>query len=85
MVTLPLYLDVHRDVDASLEDVEEAHELDLEVQAEHGVEYRRYWVDEATGTIFCLFEGPSKEAGDAVHEEAHGLVADETFEVTEGQ
>lgn len=84
-MTMPLYMDVHRDVDASLEDVEEAHELDLEVQADYGVEYRRYWVDEENGTVFCLFEGPSEEAGDAVHEAAHGLVADETFRVTEGR
>ena len=82
---MPLYMDVHRNVDATLEDVEEAHELDLEFQDDHDVEYKRYWVDEETGTIFCLFEGPSKEAGDAVHEEAHGLVADETFNVSEGR
>lgn len=82
---MPLYMDVHRDANVSLEDVEAAHELDLEVQENHGVEYKRYWVDEESGTIFCLFEGPSKEAGDAVHEEAHGLVADETFKVSEGQ
>ena len=82
---MPLYMDVHRNVDATLEDVEEAHELDLEFQNDHDVEYKRYWVDEETGTIFCLFEGPSEEAGDAVHEEAHGLVADETFNVSEGR
>ncbi len=28
---------------------------------------------------------PSKEAAEAVHREAHGMVADEIIEVTEGQ
>lgn len=79
-----LYMDIHRDLDATIEDVEEAHEHDLEIQDRYDVDYKRYWVDEDSGTVFCLFEGPSKEAGDKVHQEAHGLVADETFEVEEG-
>lgn len=81
---MSLYMDVHRDVDASIEDVEQAHKRDLEVQEKHGVEYKQYWVDEDTGTIFCLFEGPSKEAGTKVHEAAHGLTADEAYEVKAG-
>jgi hypothetical protein len=35
--------------------------------------------------VFCLFEGPNKEAGEKVHQEAHGLVADEIIEVKEGK
>lgn len=80
---MPLYMDVHRDVEASLEEVEEAHELDLETQDKYDVDYKRYWVDEDSGTVFCLFEGPSKEAGEKVHNEAHGLTADDIFEVKE--
>lgn len=82
---MPLYMDVHRNVDASVEEVVGAHKRDLEVQDEHGVDYKQYWVDEDTGTVFCLFEGPSKEAGEKVHEEAHGLTADEIHEVQEGE
>jgi hypothetical protein len=78
-------MDVHRDVEASLEDIKEAHELDLDAQEKYDVEYKKYWADEDTGTIFCLFEGPSKEAGEKVHEEAHGLTADEIYEVEEGE
>jgi hypothetical protein len=80
-----LYMDVHRNVDASLEDLKQAHELDLEAQEKYGVEYKKYWADLDSGTIFCLFEGPSKEAGVKVHEEAHGITADEIFEVEEGE
>lgn len=81
---MSLYMDIHRDLDATAEDVAEAHELDLEVQEEYDVDYRQYWVNEETGTVFCLFEGPSPEAGAAVHEEAHGLTADECYEVAVG-
>jgi hypothetical protein len=48
------------------------------------VNYIRYWFDEGTGKVFCLVEAPSKEAAEAVHREAHGLVADEIIEVKEG-
>lgn len=82
---MPLYMDIHRNVDGSVEDVIEAHKKDVEVQDKHGVEYKRYWVDEDEGTVFCLFEGPNKEAGEKVHEEAHGLTADEIHEVQEGE
>ena len=46
--------------------------------------YLRYWVDEQQGKVFCLVEAPSAEAAATVHKEAHGLVADEIFEVQEG-
>jgi len=46
--------------------------------------YRKYWFDEASGRAFCLVEAPNKEAANAVHREAHGLVADELIEVQEG-
>lgn len=82
---MPLYMDVHRNVDADATAVAAAHEKDIEVQEKHGVNYHRYWVDEDDGAVFCLFEAPNKEAGEAVHSEAHGLLADEIFEVTEGE
>jgi len=82
---MPLYMDVHHiDGGATLDAVAQAHEADLKVQGEHDVSYRRYWVDEARGTIFCLVEAPTPEAAATVHREAHGLVADEIHEVREG-
>jgi len=82
---MPLYMDVHRNVDGSAEDVAEAHKKDLETQEKHGVKYLNYWVDEDQDAVFCLFEGPSKEAGERVHREAHGLTAEEIFEVQQGE
>lgn len=82
---MPLYMDIHRGLDADAAAVAAAHQKDLEVQEKHGVNYQHYWVDDGEGAVFCLFEAPNKEAGEAVHREAHGLIADEIFEVTEGE
>jgi hypothetical protein len=81
---MPLFMDVHSiDGTVSAADVAKAHEADLATQGAHGVDYRHYWVDEKAGKIFCLVEAPSADAANTVHREAHGLVADEIFEVTE--
>jgi hypothetical protein len=79
---MPLYMDIHKKVEgATAEAVAEAHAKDLEVQSRYGVMYHKYWIDENTGTIFCLVEAPNKAAAERVHREAHGLVADEIHEV----
>ena len=82
---MPLYMDMHTfDGGVSLEDVMEAHRKDLEVQGKHGVDYKAYWVDESSGKVFCLVEAPDPEAAVRVHAEAHGLVADDIWEVQQG-
>jgi hypothetical protein len=85
MGAMPLFMDHHKDVEGlTAEAVAEAHQKDLEIQDEYGVKYNRYWYNEETGEVFCLAEAPNKEAAEAVHREAHGLVADEMTEVEEG-
>jgi Protein of unknown function (DUF4242) len=82
---MPLFMDVHSiEGGVSATDVAEAHQRDVETQAKHGVDFRSYWVDERAGKIFCLVEAPSAEAAHTVHREAHGLVADEIYEVQQG-
>lgn len=82
---MPLFMDVHHlDGPVTADDVAKAHAADLEKQAAHGVTYLNYWVDEAKGQIFCLVEAPDPEAANTVHREAHGLVADEIHEVSQG-
>jgi hypothetical protein len=84
-VPMPLYMDTHRKVKGvTAAAVAEAHAKDLKVQGKHGVNYRSYWVDEKTETIYCLVEAPNAEAANRVHKEAHGLVADEIHEVHQG-
>ena len=81
---MPLFMDVHNVPGVKADDVAKAHQADLEIQAEHGVDYKSYWVDEANGKIFCLVDAPNPDAANTVHREAHGLVADEIHEVVAG-
>jgi Protein of unknown function (DUF4242) len=82
---MPLYLDVHHKIEGlTKEALAQAHEADLSCQDKHGVKYLRYWYDTANGRVYCLVEAPSAEAAEAVHREAHGLVADEINQVAEG-
>ena len=83
---MSLYMDVHNSLPegATATDVAEAHAADLQVQERYGVRYLRYWVDAAAGKVFCLIEAPTAEAAHAVHRDAHGLVADEIYPVSQG-
>jgi hypothetical protein len=66
---MPLFMDVHKVDGATDAAVAEAHMADLKTQEQYGVKYLKY----------C----PSAEEAVRVHKEAHGLVADEIFEVKE--
>lgn len=82
---MPLFMDIHENLPGVTADaVANAHAADLAAQGAHGVNYRSYWVDEATGRVFCLVEAPDAEAAARVHQEAHGLVAERIHEVVEG-
>jgi hypothetical protein len=82
---MPLYMDVHTvSGGVGMDDVAKAHIADLQTQGEHEVRYLRYWVNEPQGKVFCLVEAPSAAAAEDVHREAHGLMADEIFQVQEG-
>ena len=79
------YMDIHRGVDGlTAEAIAGAHAKDVEVQKQYDVNYKKYWYDKESGTVFCLVDAPSKELAARVHKEAHGLVADEIIEVSEG-
>jgi hypothetical protein len=82
---MPLYIDVHKKLEGlTAEAVREAHAKDLAIQDKYEVKFEKYWYDENTGMIFCFAEAPSKEAMAAVHREAHGIMADEIYEIKEG-
>jgi hypothetical protein len=82
---MPLYMDVHHlDGGVKVEDVAKAHLADLQTQGSYDVKYLRYWVNEDEGKVFCLVEAPSATAASTVHREAHGLVADNVYQVQEG-
>ena len=81
---MPTYMDVHHVEGVTAEAVADAHQADLRVQDRYGVNYKSYWVSEDGNRVFCLVDAPDKETAAAVHREAHGLEAQELFEVTEG-
>ena len=83
---MPLFMDIHEQLPegAGFEEAVGAHEADLATQERFGVEYRRFWVDEENGKVFCLVEAPDAETAATVHREAHGLVADRIYMVREG-
>jgi len=81
---MALFLDRHDAPGATATDIAAAHALDVAVQDKYGVRYVTYWFDDGEGTVFCLAEGPDRESLEAVHREAHGLVADNIIEVGPG-
>ena len=78
---MPLYMDRHDSMEYTPEQVAAAHEADLEIQQEFGVRYLSYWFQPVDRTVFCLADGPSREAVIEVHRKSHGLLASRVIEV----
>lgn len=78
---MPLFMDVHYVPGVKAKDVAQAHELDLINQADHSCTCMTYWIDEHRDSVFCLIEGPSKEAVEDLHRKAHGLLPTKIIEV----
>jgi class 3 adenylate cyclase len=78
---VPIFMDRHDGVEATPDELAIAHQRDLEVQARYDVQYHTYWYDPQAGTVFCLMEGPSREAVDAVHRVAHDASASVIIEL----
>lgn len=80
---MPIYMDIHRKVAATMDEVQSAHLSDLEAQEKFGVRYLKYWFNPGAETICCLVHAPDADAADKCHLEAHGLKADKIIEVNE--
>lgn len=81
---MPWYMDRHvgdPEQPFSPEDIIKAHEQDLTIQERFGVKYLTALVDHEKQRVFCLADAPSKEAAEAVHREAHGMMAERIIEV----
>ena len=66
--------------DAPEDQLREAHQRDLDIEAAEGVHFERAWLDPESGMVFYLSTGPSKEAVRRVHDKA-GHPADEIYEL----
>jgi len=62
-----MYLDRHDLPGITPEELAEAHRQDEATQDGYGVRYHTYWFDPSNGSVFCLAEGPSREAIETVH------------------
>jgi uncharacterized protein DUF4242 len=79
---MALYMDVHSvKGGVNRDELAKAHKADIALQGKYGVDYKHYWVDEHQGKVFCLVEAPDAETAKRVHREAHGMVAEEIYEV----
>jgi class 3 adenylate cyclase len=77
-------MDRHDVPGATAEEIALAHSQDVGVQSAHGVRYLTYWFEPGAGSVFCLAEGPTIEAVEQVHREAHGQLAGSIIEVEPG-
>jgi len=78
---MPEFMDVHTTMKGvTPEALKEAHDADLSIQADEGVNFKHAWADPTTGMVFCLSEAPNAEAVQRIHERA-GHLADNIYEV----
>ncbi|HWD52844.1 MAG TPA: nickel-binding protein [Acidimicrobiales bacterium] len=78
-----MFIDRHDAPGVTPEELANAHRLDVAIQQKHGVLYHTYWFEPENGTVFCLAEGPTKQAIETVHRESHGLLASTILELGE--
>jgi hypothetical protein len=82
-----LFLDIHYlgAGKVSVKDVAAAHAKDLAVEKKYGANFINYWVNEKDGVVMCLVEAKDSTALIKTHKEAHGLLPDKIYRVTQGQ
>ena len=79
---MPIYMDIHPDLgDATEDDIKAAHQRDLDIQDDYGVQFLTYWFNSPDGHAFCLVEAPDEEAAVQVHKASHGLVPHKVIQV----
>jgi hypothetical protein len=78
---MPEFMDVHKGmVGITPEGLMEAHQADLDIQDDEGVNFKHAWADPESGMVWCLSDAPDVEAVKRIHERA-GHPADEVFPV----
>jgi hypothetical protein len=81
-----LYIDVHQLTPGkvSYDAVAQAHAKDLAVENKYNVQFLKYWVDEQKGLVYCLSSAADSSGIRKTHAEAHGLLPDHIYLVTDG-
>lgn len=79
---MPIYMDIHEDLgDVTEDDIKAAHQRDLDIQDDYGVQFLTFWFNSPGGHAFCLVEAPSQDTAVEVHKASHGLVPHKVIEV----
>jgi len=78
---MPKFIDVHTGMKGvTKQQLAAEHQKDIEQQRSEGVKFLHSWADPQSGKVFCLSEGPNKDAVLRVHKKA-GHATDEIYEV----
>lgn len=78
---MPRFMDIHTGMKGiDQKQLAAAHARDRELEAVEGVTFLHAWADPKTGKVFCLSEGPDKEAVLRVHAKA-GHATTEIYEI----
>lgn len=82
-----LFIDVHHlgKGKVTYDAVSKAHAKDLAVEKKYNVHFINFWVDEAGGNVYCLSSSPDSASIRKTHAEAHGLLPDEYYIVSDGK
>jgi hypothetical protein len=76
------FMDVHTGfIGVTAQQLKEAHERDLAIEADEGVHFEHAWLDPVRGKVFCLATGPTRQAVIRIHERA-GHPTQEIYELT---
>jgi hypothetical protein len=68
---MPKFMDVHHGMHGvTPQALKEAHQADLDIQDDEGVDFQRAWGDPESGLVWCISEAPSAEAVQRIHERA---------------
>src|SRR5688572_26836290 len=79
---MPEFMDVHTTMKGvTPEALAEAHNADLAIQDDEGVNFKQAWADPESGMVFCLSEAPNAEAVKKIHERT-GHPADDVYPIT---
>jgi hypothetical protein len=81
-----LFIDVHQLQAGSVtfEDVAKAQAKDLAVEKKYGVDFKKFWVDEKNGLVYCLSSSPDAASIRETHKKSHGLLPEHIYQVTDG-
>jgi uncharacterized protein DUF4242 len=78
---MPKFMDVHSGMKGiTPKALQEAHNADLAIQADEGVDFQRAWGDPESGMVWCIAEAPNADAVRRIHERA-GHAPDDVFPV----